>query len=755
MDSLAIFLVAFAVRLVHVWQLRASPFFTILMGDSRGYDEWAQRIAAGDWLGHEVFYQAPLYPYVLGVIYAVAGRHLLLVRVIQAGIGSASCVLLGLAAERLFGRRAGLAAGLILALYAPAIFFDGLIQKSVLDEFFVCLALWLLSTTINATTISATTINTEPAELAERKSQRVQRVLRLTSSIWLFLGLTMGGLALTRENALVFIVVILGWIFLRGLGARDSGLKSRSSGPRGRGAKATDLKAPSPQPLAPAVRSAALFLIGLAIVLVPVALRNSYVGGGFFITTSQFGPNLYIGNHPGADGSYESLRPGRGAPEYERQDATELAERALGRRLTPAEVSGYWTDRAIGFMTSRPAEWLRLMARKVVLVANATEMLDTESQESHAEWSWPLRLGAPFGNFGVLIPLALFGVVLTWPMRSRLWVLYVMTAGYAASVVLFYVFARYRYPLAPFLIVFAAAGLVALPSAIRTRVVPGGWRTIAAIAAAAVFANWPVLSADSMKAITESNLGVALQADQRVAEAIPHYQRAIALRPDYAPVYSNLASALRAGGHADEAIATYQRALTLQPDFPDAEYNLANALLEAGKADLAVEHFQIALRSLPGSVDVQTNLGIALANSGRLDPAIDAFNAALAIDPNATKAHRNLADVLASAGRPDEAIDHLRQAVRLDPADEAAHYDLGSLYLERQQLDEAIAEFRAALQLKPNAVEVHNNLGIALGSQGKLDEAIEQFQQALRLEPGNTEARTNLAMALQAKKTGR
>ena len=132
-------------RLVHVWQLRRSPFFSLLMGDSRGYDEWARRIAGGDWLGHEVFYQAPLYPYLLGVIYAVAGRHLLLVRIVQALIGSASCALLALAAARLFSRRAGLVAGLMLALYAPAIFFDGLLQKSVLDVFFVCLALWLIS----------------------------------------------------------------------------------------------------------------------------------------------------------------------------------------------------------------------------------------------------------------------------------------------------------------------------------------------------------------------------------------------------------------------------------------------------------------------------------------------------------------------------------------------------------------------------------------------------------------------------------
>ena len=90
----AIFALALLVRLLHVWQIRSAPFFTVLMGDSRGYDEWAQRIAGGDWLGHEVFYQAPLYPYFLGAVYAAAGRSLLTVRILQAVIGSASCVLL-------------------------------------------------------------------------------------------------------------------------------------------------------------------------------------------------------------------------------------------------------------------------------------------------------------------------------------------------------------------------------------------------------------------------------------------------------------------------------------------------------------------------------------------------------------------------------------------------------------------------------------------------------------------------------------
>ena len=125
--------------------MRRSPFFSVLMGDARAYDEWAQRIAAGDWFGNEVFYQAPLYPYFLGAIYAVAGRDLTIVRVCQAALGSAACVLVGLIAWRLFSKRAAMIAGFGMAIYAPAIFFDGLIQKSVLDVFFISLALWIIS----------------------------------------------------------------------------------------------------------------------------------------------------------------------------------------------------------------------------------------------------------------------------------------------------------------------------------------------------------------------------------------------------------------------------------------------------------------------------------------------------------------------------------------------------------------------------------------------------------------------------------
>src|SRR5436309_14444256 len=66
---LVIFALALTLRIIHIWQMRSSPFFSVLIGDARGYDQWAQRIAGGDWVGRDVFYQAPLYPYFLAFIY--------------------------------------------------------------------------------------------------------------------------------------------------------------------------------------------------------------------------------------------------------------------------------------------------------------------------------------------------------------------------------------------------------------------------------------------------------------------------------------------------------------------------------------------------------------------------------------------------------------------------------------------------------------------------------------------------------------
>ena len=686
---LLVFCIALAIRLIHVWQIRPSPFFDVLMGDANGYDRWAQRLAAGDWVGSGVFYQAPLYPYFLGVLYAIFGRDLLIVRLVQAAIGAASCALLGMAGTRLFSPRVGLIAGIGLALWAPAIFFDGLLQKSVLDLFFVCVSLYLISTIIG---------NREPGAG--------------TRGAWIALGAAMGALALTRENTLVFIGVILIWAWFRY--------------PR---------------------QAVALFVGGLAIVLTPVVIRNYAIDGGFYLTTSQFGSNLYIGNNPGADGTYASIRFGRGAPEFERLDAKEVAEASAGRQLSPAEVSGYWTGRALGYITSQPLDWLQLTGRKILLLLNRTEMLDTESQESYAEWSAPIAVLSWVAHFGLLVPLAALGLIVTVNDR-RLWILHALAITYALSVVMFFVFARYRYPLVPFLILFAAAPFDSQsPHFVRRLFAQGQrrrhWRVAATTAAVAVVANIPMLSPALMQAITENNLGTALQERQRYADAIPHHERAVALAPAYAPAYNNLGAALRGAGRIDEAVTRYRRALELKPDYPTASYNLANALLEQGQAGASADQFRAALSLSPQSVEAQNNLGIALAKKGDAAGAIAAFRAALAIDERSVHAHRNLGNMLIDSGARAEGLQHLERAIAIAPSEPDAIYDVGTVLLEDQNFAAAAARFQAALQARPEWPEAHNNLGIALASQGRIADALTHFERAVQLKPDFADARAN------------
>ena len=469
-------------------------------------------------------------------------------------------------------------------------------------------------------------------------------------------------------------------------------------------------------------RAGALAL-GLALVLVPVAARNQAVGGEFLLTTAQFGPNFYIGNNPDADGTYRPLVPGRGDPRFERRDATQIAEREVGAPLTPAEVSSYWTGRALEYVRTRPGDWLRLTGRKVLLTLNGSEVADTEDQLSHADWSVPLRLAGHVWHFGLLAPLGVAGICLTWGRRRELRPFHLMLAAYAASVVLFAVMGRYRHPLAPLLMLFAAGGAAAVWEMAKRRKGAGWTRETAWAGAAAagllVVCNWPGLSMSDMRAITALNLGTELQAEGRLDEAVEQYRQVLALTPDDALAHSNLGTALAAQGRLDEAVGHYERALALAPGDADAHSNLGNALLSLGRADEGVASLRRALDVDPGSAEAHAALGIALHDGGALDEAVGHLRRAIDLGIVSAELHNRLGIALGSEGRLDEAAAEFRRAIDLEPGDVDAHANLGTALQMQGRLDEAVARFRAALAIAPNHPELQARLDAALADLGR------------------------------------
>jgi tetratricopeptide (TPR) repeat protein len=634
---------ALVLRWIYLLQIAAIPLFENLAGDGRVYDEWAQRIAAGDWLGQGVFYQAPLYPYFLGVLQFVVGHNLWLIRFGQIIVGAFSCAVIYLVGKNLFSRAAGIAAGLLLAIYAPAIFFDVLIEKSILDIILLSLLLFIL----------------------------LDSGMESHWAKWFAAGALLGLLGLSRENALILVPVIALWLLLQFAN----------------------------QPLALRARWLGLFFAGLLLVLFPVGLRNLTVGGEFKLTTSQLGANFYIGNNPAANGTYGSIRNIIHENQLEGPDAKRLAERALGRTLTAGEVSSYWLGQALEYVRAQPTKWLRLLGLKWLLVWNAREIEDSDDFYIYQSWSWLLKLLGWINNFGILAPLAAVGLWLTRDRWRYLWPLYVMILALAASVAIFYVFGRYRYPLVPLLVLFAGAGVVEAMRLFRDRVWIRLVPALLILIAAGVIVNWPL---------------------QKVSGA-------------GAAGYNNLANAYAKQGRVDEAIKTALQAIAVQPDYGVAHYNLGNLYVRQGNFDLAKQHFEAALRLLPNYAEAHSNYGQLLAERGDIAAGIEHFKKAVVLNPTLSRAQLNLGVALAKQGNTEAAIGPLKAAARLNPESPQASFYLGSIYAAQNRYAEAEESFNQALRIDGSFVPAHQSLAELFELRGNKEAALRHYRETARL----------------------
>ncbi len=180
---LAVFGTALLLRLIAAAQLRDLPLFRTPQLDSREYLDWARVVAAGDFTWPAALPHGPGYPFFLSALLRFFGPDSLgAVRTVQALIGAGSALLVFLLARRFFGAAAGLAAGLLIAAYAPLISID----VSILGEGLL-IALLLAS-----------------VWLALRET-------RLSAAL---AGLALGCAAIVRPTALV-IALVVGWILVR------------------------------------------------------------------------------------------------------------------------------------------------------------------------------------------------------------------------------------------------------------------------------------------------------------------------------------------------------------------------------------------------------------------------------------------------------------------------------------------------------------------------------------------------------------
>jgi tetratricopeptide (TPR) repeat protein len=551
---------ALVVRLLVLMQVRGDPNVDHLTGDGAAYWRWADSILGGDWIGKEVFYQTPLYPYFLAIVRGVLRLNQTGVRVIQACIGACACGVLALGARKLLNTPAGWIAGILPAIYPPAISYDLQIDKPVLDVALACLLVW---------------------GIASLYRQINLRALLIT-------GAACGFLSLNRENALVLVPILAIWVWFR----------------TRRFAKAL------------------IFVAASFAVILPVAIRNSVIGHGMFLATAQFGPNFYIGNNSSADGAYHPLISGRGDAMYERADATEIAQRDTGRTLSPGEVSHYWAERTLHDIAETPLRWIALIARKFAMVFANSEMADSDAHDRFVAWSPVLTRLDDFYTFGVLTALAAVGLAI-WPDRRALLIFVAMIAALAVTMSLFFIFGRYRMAIVPMLVVPASAGLSRMGKIRAASVREIAIAVFALVAAIGWVALGEHAMPAAMHGLNAYNRAKYLAERGQFNDAESLYRHAIDQNPNLSPAYNNLGLLLLDRGRVRDAIPLLNNAIRLEPTDPAAQINLGMALAEQNDLDDAIEHFRRALELSPTSTAARYNLGAALMMRGDTQAAID------------------------------------------------------------------------------------------------------------------------------------
>jgi tetratricopeptide (TPR) repeat protein len=137
-----------------------------------------------------------------------------------------------------------------------------------------------------------------------------------------------------------------------------------------------------------------------------------------------------------------------------------------------------------------------------------------------------------------------------------------------------------------------------------------------------------------------SNLGQVLVRMNRTEEALPYFQRALAILPDRWAYQFNLARALGLLGRMDEAITAYRRAQQLFPDDYVTTFNLALALHKRGDEGSAVEQYQKAIALQPEDASFRLALANSLERLQKRAEAAAAYQEYLRLSPKGPDADK-------------------------------------------------------------------------------------------------------------------
>jgi len=696
-------IVALALRLLHWHSVAHYPWFDFLGLDAKYYDDWAQHLLEHGLQGKDPYFMGPLYPHVLALIYAIFGRDLTPVRALQIALSVATVALVYVLATRVATRAVARVAAAFAAVYGPFVYYSVSILYPTLLIFLsaaLMLGLW---------------------ESARRRS------VGLAFGAGALLGLY----ALGNAGILLFAPVALAWLLVAW---------GRPERPRWAHAKS-------------GWRAGAALTAGAILLVLPATIHNVRAGDPTLLTTNG-GLNFYIGNGPMASGGHETpvlfWETPDGTTEeivadlHQDVECRTEAEYALGRTLSYTEVSSFWMDQTLRVIRADPSAFAARLVMKAVHFWSTYEIPQIEHFGYFRQFSLPLR--GPALTFLVIGPLSVVGMALGLRSPGRWLLLYSFVAVYSTSIILFFVLARYRLPILPALLVFAAFAVVEIVTAARQR----RFAFVAACTGGALLCGWLMQAnfyrVDEKKGIAQILYRHGIVEDSRgnFGAAIAHYRDALALKPEYDRCHLNLAGDLaRLGRHA-EAMRHFLEAERLNPRYYRAPFNRGVLLEELGRLDEARDAYERAVELEPAYLWGQVALAEVEIIAGERLAARDRLIAVMEYEGRWQSEQNPVAKA-----RADRMLAYLVERERLGERgrcfDGSAALRSAELARLRGRREVAIERLRAYFGAGGACAEAYHAFGQVLWESQQFDGAEDAFQRALAADPGFPGALLGLA----------
>ena len=252
-------------------------------------------------------------------------------------------------------------------------------------------------------------------------------------------------------------------------------------------------------------------------------------------------------------------------------------------------------------------------------------------------------------------------------------------------------------------------------------------------------------------------LGLSLENEGRLAEAMKHYANAIASQPRIREAFYALGRLFGQQGRWDKAELAFTLALGDNPNDFTAHLGLATALPHLNRVADAKTNLQAAIQLCPEAADALNNLAWALATSTEAELRDGPRAVTLAQRACELTGHQEtimvgtLGAAYAEVGKFDEAIAAARSACDLATkahAEEllAMNKKLLQCYQQHQPYRD-IAEGNATTNAPPEQKGLYA-LGRQLAEQGKWPEAARAYTTALGDNPNDFAAHLGLATTL-------